>query len=208
MHSKAPARLLSTMHLRALAAFTACLFLLLAPAGVAHAALADELSEVTRLHHAGQPAAALERADKYLAGKPKDAQMRFLKSVVLAESGRGAEAATLLQQLAQDYPELAEPHNNLAALHAAAGDYGKARAELEESLRLNPSYATAQENLGDVYAVLASQAYAKALKLEPGNVGLPRKLELVRQLTAPAAGKGAASTPAGAAKAGVAVKTR
>ncbi len=195
------------MHLRALAAFTALLcFLLLACAGVAHAALADELSEVTRLHHAGQSTAALDLADKYLAGKPKDAQMRFLKSVVLADSGRSGESAALLQQLTQDYPELAEPHNNLAALHAAAGEYGKARAELEESLRLNPGYATAQENLGDVYAMLAGQAYAKALKLEPGNSALPRKLELVRQLAAPGAGKGAASAPAVAARASSTLK--
>lgn len=195
------------MHLRALAAFTAIFIALaLAPCGTALAALADELSEVTRLHHAGQSAAALTRADKYLESKPKDAQMRFLKSVVLADSGRGAEAAALLQQLTQDYPELAEPHNNLAALHAAAGDYGKARAELEESLRLNPGYATAQENLGDVYAMLAGMAYAKALKLEPGNGGLPRKLELVRQLSAPVAGKSAASAPAVAARASSTLK--
>ena len=189
------------MHLRALAAFTAIFIALaLAPCDTALAALADELSEVTRLHHAGQSAAALARADKYLASKPKDAQMRFLKSVVLADSGRPGEAAVMLQQLAQEYPELPEPHNNLAALHAAAGDYGKARTELEESLRLNPGYATAQENLGDVYAMLAGIAYAKALKLEPGNTGLPRKLELVRQLGAPMPGKSAASAPAGAAK--------
>ena len=74
--------------------------------------------------------------------------------------------------LVQDYPELAEPHNNLAALYAAAGDYGKARAELEEALRLNPLYAPAHENLGDVYALLAGQSYARALRLEPASVEL------------------------------------
>jgi len=160
----------------------------------AFAALADELSEVTRLHHAGQSTAALERADKYLDRQPKDAQMRFLKSVVLADSGHPAEATAILLQLAQEYPELAEPHNNLAALHAAAGDYEKARAELEESLRLNPAYATAYENLGDVYVMLAGQSYARALKLEPANTTVPHKLALVRQLAAPTR---TASAPAG-----------
>ncbi len=186
------------MYLRALAAFillSLALALALLPARPAHAALADELGEVTRLHHAGQSQAAIERADRFLAGKPKDAQMRFLKSVVLADSGKSAEAALLLQQVAQDFPELAEPHNNLAAIHAAAGEYGKARAELEESLRLNPSYATAQENLGDVYVMLAAEAYARAQRLEPANTGLPRKLGLVRQLGGPDAGKAAASRP-------------
>jgi len=190
----------STMDLRALAAFiTLSLALALLPLGSALGALAEELSEVTRLHHAGQTQAALERADRFLAGKPKDAQMRFLKSVVLADSGRRADAANLLQQISQDFPELAEPHNNLAAIHAAAGDYGAARTELEESIRLNPNYATAHENLGDVHAMLAAEAYGRAQRLEPGNTGLPRKLELVRQLAGPQAGR-AASAPGPAAK--------
>ena len=150
----------------------------------ARAATAEELSEVTRLHRAGQSAAALERADRVLSAQPKDAQMRFLKSVVLVDTGRSTEAQAILQQLVQDYPELAEPHNNLAAIYAAAGDYGKSRAELEETIRLNPSYAPAHENLGDVHALLAAQSYGRALRLEPANATLPRKLALVRQLTA------------------------
>ncbi|HEV7575577.1 MAG TPA: tetratricopeptide repeat protein [Caldimonas sp.] len=150
----------------------------------ARAAIADELSEVTRLHHAGQTAAALERAERTLATQPKDAQMRFLKSVILADVGRTAEAQAILLQLVEEYPELAEPHNNLAALYAAAGDYGKSRAELEETIRLNPAYGPAHENLGDIHALLAAQSYARALRLEPGSASLPKKLALVRQLTA------------------------
>ncbi|MDQ6627443.1 MAG: tetratricopeptide repeat protein [Pseudomonadota bacterium] len=133
----------------------------------------------------------------FLSAQPKDAQMRFLKAVVLADIGRRGEAIAMLQAMTEDFPELAEPHNNLAALAAAAGDYGKARAELEESLRLNPGYATAHQNIGDVYAMLASQSYGRALALEPDNPSVPRKLALVRQLTAPVAGPlSAASTAA------------
>ena len=150
----------------------------------ARAATAEELSEVSRLHRAGQSAAALDRAERVLSAQPKDAQMRFLKSVVLVDLGRSAEAQAILQLLVQDYPELAEPHNNLAAIYAAAGDYGKSRAELEETIRLNPGYAPAHENLGDVHALLAAQSYARALRLEPASATLPRKLALVRQLTA------------------------
>jgi tetratricopeptide (TPR) repeat protein len=165
------------------------LLLLLAVPVPCFAALAAELTEVTRLHRAGQSEAALERADRFLASTPKDAQMRFLKSVVLADTGRSADAVVLLTQLAQDFPELAEPHNNLAALHAAAGDYGKARAELEEAIRLSPGYAPAHENLGDVHVMLAAQAYSRALRLEPSNPSLPRKLALARQLPAPASAR-------------------
>ena len=179
------------MQFRILAAGLLLSFSLAMPAA---AALADDLSEVTRLHHAGQTEAALARADRYLASKPKDAQMRFLKSVVLADSGRGGEAVTLLQQLVQDYPELAEPHNNLAAIYAAGGDFGGARAELEETLRLNPSFAPAHENLGDVYAMLADQSYAKALRLEPASLTLPRKIALVRQIAEPVRTSAAATS--------------
>jgi Flp pilus assembly protein TadD len=184
------------MHFQSTFASLALFFALsLAASTPAFAALAQELSEVTRLHHAGQSQAALERADKYLATKPKDAQMRFLKAVVLADTRRQSEATALLQQLVQEFPELPEPHNNLAALYAASGEYAKARSELEESLRLNPNYATANENLGDVYVMLAGQSYARALKLEPSNTSVPRKLGLARQIVVAAT---AASAPTGA----------
>jgi tetratricopeptide (TPR) repeat protein len=167
----------------------ACLAGLLA---VAAPAGADELAEVQRLHAAGQTAAALQRVERALAAKPKDAQLRFQHGVLLADSGRRAEAIEVLQRLTQDYPELAEPYNNLAALHAAAGELDRAKAALEQSLRANPGFATAHENLGDVLALLASRSYARALQLDPQNAALPAKLATVRQMLAPRA----ASAPA------------
>ena len=160
----------------------ALLFALLSSAGPA--VLADELSEVNSLHRSGQTAAALRKADQFLAAKPKDPPMRFLKGIMLAESQRGAEAFDLFLKLTEDYPELPEPYNNLAALYAARGDYDKARAALEQALRTSPGYATAHENLGDIHAMLASQSYAQALKLDPANATIPPKLALVRELFA------------------------
>jgi len=145
-------------------------------------ARADELSDVQRLHYSGQTAAAMLRADQFLTTRPKDPQMRFLKGVMLSDSRLDAQAITQFEKLTEDYPDLAEPYNNLAALHAAAGDFAKARAALEQALRTNPGYATAHENLGDVYAALAGQSYARALQLEPNNVTVPPKLVLVREL--------------------------
>lgn len=146
------------------------------------AARADELSDVQRLHYSGQTAAAMQRADQFLATRPKDPQMRFLKGVMLSDSRLDGQAITQFEKLTEDYPDLAEPYNNLAALYAAAGDFGKARATLEQALRTNPGYATAHENLGDVYAALAGQSYARALQLEPKNVTAAPKLALVREL--------------------------
>jgi Flp pilus assembly protein TadD len=145
-------------------------------------AAAEETEEVARLHRAGNSTQALQLAEQVLAARPKDAQMRFLKGVVLAESQRGADAMQVFESLTEDFPELAEPYNNLATLHAARGDYERARIALEQALRSNPGYATAYENLGDVHAMLASRAYARALSLDPGNHRLPSKLVLARDL--------------------------
>ena len=109
--------------------------------------------------------------------------MRFQKGVMLADSRRGAEASELFRLLTEDFPDLAEPYNNLAALYAADAEYDKARATLEQALRSNPGYVTAHVNLGDIYAMLANRAYVQALKLDPNQapVLLP-KMALVREL--------------------------
>ena len=126
-------------------------------------AYADDYADVNILVRAGKLAEALAKADQYLAGKPRDPQMRFIKGVIQTESGKPADAIATFTQITQDYPELPEPYNNLAVLYAGQSQFDKARAALEMAIRTNPSYATAHENLGDVYAKLASQAYSKAL---------------------------------------------
>jgi Flp pilus assembly protein TadD len=153
---------------------------------------ADELSDIQRLQSAGQTADALQRVERALAAKPKDVQLRFVRGVLLAESRRSADAIEMFERLTQDFPELPEPYNNLAALHAAAGDYERAKASLEQALRANPGFATAHENLGDVFAALASRSYARALQLDPHSATVPGKLALVRQLVVPKAGAAAA----------------
>ncbi|HEX5738661.1 MAG TPA: tetratricopeptide repeat protein [Hydrogenophaga sp.] len=145
-------------------------------------AQADPYADVNRLVRAGQLNEALAKADQHLASKPSDPQMRFLKGVILTESGKSSEAIAAFLKLTEDYPELPEPYNNLAVLYAGQSQFDKARAALEMAIRTNPSYATAHENLGDVYAKLASQAYSKALQLDAGNTGAAPKLSLIRNL--------------------------
>jgi len=179
------------------------LALLLACAAVpAHA---DEPGEVSQLLRAGKLSEAMARADAYLGTKPNDPQMRFLKGVIQRSSGKQAEAIATFTKLTEDYPELPEPYNNLAVLYAGQGQFDKARVTLEMAIRTNPDYATAHENLGDVYARLASQAYNKALQLDSGNTSVPSKLAVLRDLFNPnsktqrAAGAAPASAPVSAA---------
>jgi tetratricopeptide (TPR) repeat protein len=146
-------------------------------------ARADDLDDASKLLKAGQRDQALERVNRVLAQKKDDPKARFLKGVILTEQGNTREAIDTFTKLTQDYPNLPEPYNNLAVIYAGQGQYDKARAALEQSIRTHPSYATAYENLGDVYAKLASQAYDKALQLDKSNAGAQNKLSLVRELT-------------------------
>jgi len=159
-------------------------------------ALADEVQDAAKLLKAGQHKQALELVNKVLKAKPKDAQARFLKGLILTEQGNAKEAIEIFTQLTKDYPELPEPYNNLAVIYASQGQYDRARAALEQSIRTHPSYATAYENLGDVYAKLASQAYDKALQIDSSNTTAKNKLSLVRELVGRPSATVVAAAPA------------
>lgn len=145
-------------------------------------ARADALKDANKLFKGGQYDAAMKQVDVWLAKNPKDAQGRFLKGLILTEENKSSEAIKVFTGLTEDYPELPEPYNNLAVLYAAQGQYEKAKDELELAIQTHPSYATAHENLGDIYAKLASQAYDKALQLDKSNVSAQTKLELIKTL--------------------------
>ncbi len=145
-------------------------------------ARADSIQDIGKLLRQGQQAQALEQVDKYLSSKPKDAQGRFLKGLILAEMNKPNDAITVFTKLTEDYPELPEPYNNLAVIYAQQKQYDKAKQALEMAIRTHPSYATAHENLGDIYARLASQAYDKALQLDSSNSSAQTKLSTIKDL--------------------------
>ncbi|MFZ6817557.1 L,D-transpeptidase Cds6 family protein [Undibacterium sp. Ji22W] len=160
---------------------TACAAIILS-IGFSPLVWADDASDASKLYKAGQLNEAIKKIDAVLSQRPKDAQMRFLKGIILTEQNKPAEAITIFSKLTDDYPELPEPYNNLAVLYASNGQFLKASAALEMAIRTNPTYGTAHENLGDVYAKLASQSYDKALQLDSGNSTAKLKLNLVKNL--------------------------
>jgi len=185
---------LSSMRCVALASALAAMLLIVPPA----LAQTDELQDANQLFKQGQYDRALDRVDAYLKSKPKDARGRFLKGLILAEQNKPNDAIKVFTELTQEFPELPEPYNNLAVLYASQGQYDKARAALEMAIRTHPSYATAHENLGDIYAKMASQAYDKALQLDKGNTTAQTKLNLIKDLFSPGSprpGKTAAVKP-------------
>ena len=164
---------------------------------------AQTLPDVQRLMKAGQMPQALEKVDAYIATKPKDAQGRFLRGLILTDLGRQADAIAVFTKLTEDFPELPEPYNNLAVLYAQQKQYDKARTALEMAIRTHPSYSIAHENLGDVYAKLASQAYDKALQIDSSNKATQSKLSMIKELISTSSAKPgpAAAAPPAAAKA-------
>jgi hypothetical protein len=67
-------------------------------------------------------------------------------------------------------------------LYASQSQYDKAKSSLEMAIRTHPSYATAHENLGDIYAKMASQAYDRALQLDSNNPATQTKLAMIQDL--------------------------
>lgn len=164
-------------YLRKLASILA--FTLIATPGFA---TADDIQDINQLFRKGDLASAYSRVNQYLAKNPKDAQARFLKGLILADQNKSSEAIQVFTSLTEDYPELPEPYNNLAVLYAAQGKYDAAKNALEMAIRTHPSYATAHENLGDLYAKMATLAYDKALQLDSGNKTAQTKLSLIKDM--------------------------
>lgn len=157
---------------------------------------AQTLPEIQSLMKQGQMPQALDKVDAYISTKPKDAQGRFMQGLILTELGRSADAIAVFTKLTEDFPELPEPYNNLAVLYAQQKQYDKARTALEMAIRTHPSYSIAHENLGDVYAKLASQAYDKALQLDSSNAATQTKLSMIKDLISTAKpGKPGATAP-------------
>ena len=143
---------------------------------------ATPLEEVRKLIAAGRTKQALAFADEHLAKNPRNAQMRFVRGVILSDMNDTAAARLVFEQLTEDFPELPEPYNNLAVLYAANGQLDRARGALEMALLARPDYATAHENMGDVYLQMAADAYQRAATLQPANRAVSGKLALTREM--------------------------
>jgi len=150
--------------------------------GPAAAAASEAVDEALSLMNQGQYEQALQKLESHLNAAPQDAEARFTRGLALVRLNRVDEAIRSFSDLTRDYPQLPEPYNNLAVLYAQRGEYEKARDALEAALANHPGYGIAHENLGDIYAALATSAYNRALTLEPNNTSVRAKANLLVQL--------------------------
>lgn len=182
--SSSPSRFLSlSARWRRIGLRTALAVSLLLGGGLAQAQTAlvgEHYKKVNQLLTAKDYPAALQAADAYLAGNPRDPQMRLIRSRVLIAQGKTDAARDQLLAITQEFPEIAEPYNNLAVLYAQSGELEMARTALESALRINPQYVLALHNMGDVYRRIAEDHYRRALALQPGNRVLQEKIRAMQ----------------------------
>jgi tetratricopeptide (TPR) repeat protein len=121
-------------------------------------------SDVEKLVKARKFEDAIDLINSQLKKTPRNVQLRFVKARVQIEMRQFTEAKKTLIEITQQFPELPEPYNNLAAIAANQGNWIEARDYLELALKLRPSYAVASANLGEIYIRLGAQAYEDAAK--------------------------------------------
>ncbi|MBU3621537.1 lipopolysaccharide assembly protein LapB [Polynucleobacter sp. CS-Odin-A6] len=121
-------------------------------------------SDIEKLVKAKKYPEAIDLINKQLKKTPGNVQLRYVKARMQIEMRQWAEAKKTLVEITQQFPELPEPYNNLAALAANQENWIEARDYLELALKLRPSYTVASANLGEVYIRLGVQAYDNAAK--------------------------------------------
>jgi len=109
-----------------------------------------------------------------------DVQLMFMQARLFTEMNRLTEAENIYQRMTMRFPELPEPWNNLAALYVRRDELDQARRALEQAIMINPKYAVAQANLGDVQMSLALRAYQRAAAA--GIPGLTPNIRSVKTL--------------------------
>ena len=119
-------------------------------------------SDIEKLVKAQQFKEAIDLIDIRLKKTPRNVQLRFLKARMQIELRQYDQAKKTLIEITQQFPELPEPYNNLAAIAANQGKWIEARDYLELALKLRPSYSLASANLGEIYIRLGAQAYDEA----------------------------------------------
>ena len=137
-------------------------------------------NDVRKLLRQAKYPQALLLVNKALATNPRDPQMRFWQGFIFEQLGQPDMALQVYLELTREYPELAEPFNNLGVIYAAKGDYPNAKAALDNALRANPNYPAAHENMGDLLVNMARQSYERSLAIDPKQRGIPQKIKQIK----------------------------
>ncbi len=90
-------------------------------------------------------------------------QQSLTKGLALIEQQKFSEAEEYFLSLSQAFPQQVSYLNNLAVVQMAQGKTELALENLNTIIAADKFYSVTQKNINDIYAFMASQAYAKAL---------------------------------------------
>ena len=167
--------------MRALSYGKRAAWLLIAALLIALPATADEPYHQAKANiENGRIDLALEQLKRAVKREANDYQAWFLLGVAYTRGQQFHQAMESFRRVIEINPQLAEPHNNLAVIYNALGDYRAAVDELEASLLKKPDYAVAEENLADLYVKLALENYRSALEKAPHPTLEQRYMRLLK----------------------------
>jgi len=131
------------------------------------------LQEGTRLHRGGKLAEAAAAYDRALAVEPENADALHLRGMIACQMGNATTGLGLLRQAVALSP-LAQFQNSLGLALTTTGDLDGAGRAFAEALRLNPKYADAHINSGNLVRrqgniEAALGHYRQAVTLQPAH---------------------------------------
>lgn len=143
-------------------------------------ALAYDVSQAKADLKQGRYTTAIEQLRALVEHDGSNYEAWFLYGVAHVHQQQFHQAIEAFRQVIALRPDLAEPHNNLAAVYNNLGDTKAAVKELEVALEKRPNYTIAEENLADLYIKLALQHYRNTLKTSPNPVIEQRYARLIQ----------------------------
>ncbi|NUP12755.1 MAG: hypothetical protein HOW73_42485 [Polyangiaceae bacterium] len=113
----------------------------------------------TKLSNSGRAAELLQEASELT---PQDRDLLLILCDAYSESGKGKQAADVLQKIVESYggrrsKEVATIHHRLARAYLADGDRQKALAELDIAFKIDPGSIAVLRDLGTLSLELADQ---------------------------------------------------
>ncbi len=124
----------------------------------------NSLEQAKQAMQVGRYAQALETLERLVKKQQGNYEAWFLLGVAQVHEQKVHQAIEAFRYVIELRPNLAEPHNNLAAVYNNLGDTQAAIHELEIALEKRPNYTIAEENLADLHIKLALKYYYDSLK--------------------------------------------
>lgn len=127
---------------------------------------------------------AISFLEKAASLDSQNAEIQQKLGVVHLGQKNHQKARAHLERALEIQPDFSLAHHNLGLVFLEEKNFEKAVLHYREAIRIKPEYSLAHESLGTAHANLgeivpALDSFARALRLDPGTVGVRHKLEVM-----------------------------